>query len=199
MKKYKWETVLFADEKTFCLETGPRKAWQETGNRRKREKLRHPKKIHVWGAIGYHVKAKLYIFEGNMDGALYRKIIKSRLKERAVRYSPDCPSRLRGNWKFVQDNDPKHTARVSSQTLENILGTRILPHPPNSPDLNPIEDIWSHLDRKLKASKVTSIQGLKRFLNKEWESLSWNIRKSVESMPRRLDACLKAHGGRTQY
>ena len=53
---------------------------------------------------------------------------------------------------------------MSVQTLENILG-----------DLNPIEDVWSHLDRKLKTAKVTCIRGLKRFLNKAWESLSWDI------------------------
>jgi transposase len=107
---------------------------------------------------------------------------------------------LREKWVFLQDNDPKHKARGSLSLLQELCGTRQIAHPPNSPDLNPVEDIWSYLDRKVKAKKIKSIAALKRFLIKEWKELPWTeIRKSVDSMPRRLEECRKLQGKRTKY
>jgi hypothetical protein len=63
-----------------------------------------------------------------------------------------------------------------------------------------MEDLWSYLDRKVKAAKVTTIQGLKRKLTQEWNALDWHeIRLSVDSMPKRLHDCIKLEGARTQY
>ena len=85
------------------------------------------------------------------------------------------------------------------ETVEKIVGDRLVVHPPLSPDLNTIEDMWSYLDRKVKEAEVTNIHHLKRVLNKEWKNLPWSlIRKSVDSMPRRLQKCLEG-GGRTEY
>lgn len=85
-------------------------------------------------------------------------------------------------------------------TVKGLVGKRFIPHPPLSPDLNPIEDMWSYLDRKVKEAGVTSIKQLKRVLTKEWNNLPWSlIRKSVNSMPRRLEKCLECGGSRIDY
>ena len=72
----------------------------------------------------------------------------------------------------MQDNDPKHKSNDAMNFLRERVGDRILHHPSQSPDLNILEDLWSYLDRKVKASHVKSIDALKRKLKKEWDLLS---------------------------
>ena len=197
---YEWRGVLFSDEKSFWLGSGPTHAWQDPKRRKTREIQRHPKKLHVWGAMGSHVKAKLYFFQENLTAPLYTKIITSRLQEKKLIYSQNCPKKYKKKWVFLQDNDPKHKASESMEELKKLVGTRLIPHPVNSPDLNAFEDMWSYLDRKVKAARIKSISGLKRFLTKEWENIPWSeMRKSVDSMPRRLQECIERQGGRTHY
>ena len=49
------------------------------------------------------------------------------------------------SWEFQQDSDPKHTAKLVKKFLEDNQ-VNYIPRedwPPNSPDLNPVENIWS--------------------------------------------------------
>ncbi len=48
---------------------------------------------------------------------------------------------------FQQDLAPAHTAKITKSWL-NDHGVGVLDWPPNSPDLNPIEDIWGIVKRK---------------------------------------------------
>ena len=84
--------------------------------------------------------------------------------------------------------------------LQELVDDRIIGHPAQSSDLNIMEDLWSYLDRKAKAAKIKTLQGLKRKLTMEWQKLPWSyIRTSVQSMRTRLAECEKLQGGRTQY
>ena len=135
-----------------------------------------------------------------MNSDLDKTILKKMLKERELIYASDTPADLEGNWEFLQDNSAVHKSKKSMEALEEIVEERMISHPPLSPDLNPCEDMWSYLDRKVKAARVTTIYRHKRVLNKEWKNLPWTeIRKSVRSMPRRLRQCLEHGGSRTDY
>jgi transposase len=200
MKRYKWKNVLFSDEKTFPLGRGVSHCWQAPGNRISRQVSRHPPKLNVWGAAGYYVKSKLYFFTGNLTAKLYQRIVKARLIEKRLSYAPDCPPRLPGKWAFLQDNVSTHKTSSTMATLETLVSDRIIDHPPESPDLNIMEDLWAYLDHKVKAAKVKTIQGLKLKLTREWEDMDWKeIRASVGSLPARLTECRNAQGGRTHY
>ena len=84
--------------------------------------------------------------------------------------------------------------------LDEIASDRIRDHPPNSPDLNPMEDIWSYLDGEIKKRRIRSIAGLQRALTKAWSELPWRyVRKSTESMAARLREVIALGGERTQY
>ncbi|CAF1078593.1 unnamed protein product [Brachionus calyciflorus] len=48
----------------------------------------------------------------------------------------------------------------------------VLPWCPRSPDLCPIENLWSFMDAKLVNTRITSIDHLKQVLNKEWLSVT---------------------------
>ena len=195
--QYDWEIVLFTDEKSFWLGAEERKAWQDPNCPTIYYKRRYNPKLQVWGGIGHYFKTKLYFFEKNMDGQLYRQILNARIPPYC---SEDCPRRLQGAWIFQQDNDPKHKAGATMELLNEIAPDWMRDYPPNSPDFNIIEDIWSHLDRERKKKRITSIEKLKRELTRIWENLSWEtVRKSVASMPRRLRQCRSRGGQRTDY
>lgn len=197
---YNFKTVLFGDEKTFWLGSGTSSAWQVIGQRKTHEVRRHPPKLHVWAAVGYYFKSKLYFFTENMKAKLYQKILRSRLVERKIIYADDCPERYKGNWVYLQDNDPKHKTPASLQTIEELVGPRLLTMPAYSPDMNVMEDAWSYLNRRIQARKVTTLQGLKRQLTLEWDAMPWpEIRVSVESMQARLQECINLRGARTHY
>ena len=51
----------------------------------------------------------------------------------------------------------------------------VLPWPARSPDLNPIENIWAYMDRKMISYQITSIEHLKECLHKEWLDIPLDI------------------------
>ncbi len=197
MLAFDWKNVLFTDEKTFQLSGGPYKKWQDPENRDEAPKTRHAPKIHVWAGIGYYWKTDLYVFDENLDGELYRKILRQRIPPRL---SLDCPMKKRGNWVFLQDNDPKHTAKKTQQYLDEIAPDRIRDFPPNSPDFNVQEDAWSQLEQAIKKKNIPNVTALKKTLKKEWNNLSWDkMRGSIMSLPSRLEECISRDGQRTNY
>lgn len=200
MKDYNWKRVFFSDEKTFYLGATTNRAWQVPGKRKKYKVSRYPQKINVWAAAGSFMKSQLYFFKKNMDASLYQKVIRARLRNDRITFAPDAPSRLPTSYQFLQDNAKWHTADDSMSELQDLVDDRIIGHPAQSPDLNIMEDLWSHLDRKAKAAKIKTLVGLKRKLTMEWEKLPWSyIRKSVQSMRARLVECEERQGGRTDY
>lgn len=71
------------------------------------------------------------------------------------------------DFRFQQDNDPKHTSRLAKQFLRdnNVIWW---PTPAEPPDLNPIERVWSHLKQYLTHTykpnnKNELINGIKQF------------------------------------
>jgi len=100
------------------------------------------------------------------------------------------------------DSDPKHTASVVYSHLDSLDVSFIHKEdwPGNSPDLNPMENVWAMLSDAMKKNPPSTITQLKRRLQQEWKNLDQNkIANAINSMPARLQAVKAARGGHTDY
>ena len=69
-----------------------------------------------------------------------------------------------------------------------------------SPDLNPIEQFWELIDRKLDKSHVKIKETLWSEIKRSWETIRVEVlKKYIETMPERCRAIIKAKGGHTKY
>jgi len=118
-------------------------------------------KVYVWGGISKRGATRCIIFTDTMDAELYCKILEVGLLPFVRTAFANTP------YRFQQDNDPKHTSRRAQKFFQdnNIHWWRT---PAESPDLNPIERVWSHLKQYLThtykpKSKTDLIEGIKQF------------------------------------
>jgi hypothetical protein len=78
--------------------------------------------------------------------------------------------------------------------------SRILKKSPQLPDINPIEHLWDHLERKIRNHHISSKEDLKIALLEEWNNIPTSVTFNlVNSMPRRLEAVIKSKGNPTKY
>lgn len=193
-----WKRFLFTDESKFTLRFNQKsRVWRTkdeinesfamTGT------VKHDDHIMVWGGMAAHGVGNLYRVNGILEQFQYHQIIRHQLIPSARKLF-----NLR-NWTFQEDNDPKHTAN-STRALYNQLHIPREEWPANSPDLNPIENLWQYLDVMCKDRKCNTKEQLFETLQAAWNRIPETYLMSlVESMPRRLNAVIDSKGYPTKY
>ena len=86
---------------------------------------------------------------------------------------------------FQEDNAPCHKAAAANIWKENN-NVMVLPWPAQSSDLNPIENFWQDLKRRLRLKNYKSKNKIKLFdlLKEEWFNTNpEKINKLIDSMP----------------
>jgi len=106
---------------------------------------------------------------------------------------------------LAADNAPWH-AGVENRNLQADCGYQKLPWPPNSPDLNPIENTWALLKRALRKRfsrlerRPHSAAELFQAAKEEWDLIPQEkVDGWIERMPERLQAVLDANGSHTKW
>ena len=126
------------------LETHRRFCYQKIGEKpRLKPRPKHPIKVHVWAGISKKGATNVCIFKGKMDAPLFCQILRQTLVPFIQEKFP-----LPALHKLMQDNDPKHASHYAQNFYEEV-GINWWRMPPESPDLNPIENVWHELKEHL--------------------------------------------------
>ena len=199
----KWQQVLWTDESKVEIFGCRRRQFvrRRAGERYNNECLQATVKhgggsLQVWGCISANGVGDLVRINGILNAEKYRQIL--------IHHAIPSGRRMIGT-KFIlqQDNDPKHTANVIKNYLQRKEEQEVLEvmvWPPQSPDLNIIESVWDYMKRQKDLRKPTSTEHLWLVLQDVWNNLPAEfLQKLCASLPRRIDAVLKAKGGHTKY
>lgn len=195
-----WNKVIFTDESKFNIfgSDGRRLVWRKPNEELNMKNVVSTVKhsggnVLVWGCMAASGVGNLVFIDSIMDKWIYLNILKDNLKQSASQLG------LENIFIFQQDQDPKHTSKIVREwLLYNV--PKQLHAPPQSPDLNPIEHLWDELERRIRKYPISGRNQLKQRLQQEWNNIGSDItQKLLESMPRRINAVIKAKGQSTKY
>lgn len=198
-----WNNVLFTDESKFEIFGSRRRQFvrRRKGERYVKQCVQNTFKhgggsIMVWGSISANGLGELVRIDGKLTGAGYRQI----LQNHGVTNGHQLIGR---NFIFQQDNDPKHTARVTKSFLDQQVregNLQTMTWPPQSPDLNIIEHVWEHMNRERVKAAPRNKEELWIVLQRAWRNFPTHlIKKLFESLPRRMEAVVKSRGHHSKY
>ena len=106
---------------------------------------------------------------------------------------------------FIQDGDPSQNSQLAKASMETC-GAKLLPIPPRSPDLNPIENIFNIVRTQLADDAIKN-----NIENETFEQFSERARcimlnfpiavidRTIDSMQKRMQMLTKNNGERLKY
>lgn len=204
--KTDFQTVLFTDEMRATLDgpDGWAKSWTAHGSSRP-QRIRRQQGgggVMMWaGILGDRLVGPFRVPEGvKITSANYISFLKNNF----VPWLKRQPAALKKKIIFMHDNAPSHAATATRSYLETLKFSddKLMVWPSLSPDLNPIENLWSILKQKLYAGgrQFTNKEDLWREIEKICEKITPDtINKLTSSMDRRLLRVVDKRGGFTGY
>ena len=207
-----WSRVIWSDECSVEKGSGKQRQWvfrlpKEKWNKEMIQPVPKGKgvSVMVWAAFWGDDRSDLY--------KLARDFTAKKMGYSANSYMELLNDNLLGIWQpgliFMQDNAPIHKAKKVMEWF-NENGIEVIDWPPYSPDLNPIEHVWYVLKKLVYqvnqnidlviGSDETVREVLWKALEEAWTLIDVKMmRRLIESMNRRIKACIASEGWYTKY
>lgn len=190
-----WSKVIYTDESSFWLSNQRTHTWSSAGNRTLVRTVKHSQKVHVYGAFCEAGFGRLTVFTGNLNAVRMCNLYKSTLLPTAKKFYGSDNS----NWLLLEDNDPKHKSRLCTD-WKNENDIQQMVWLPQSPDCNPIENVWSIIKARLKGKRIRNTKQLSSFIIRQWKSFSRSYAENLnKSMPSRCARVIEQKGEWIKY
>ena len=198
-----WTNVIFSDESQFVLfpDSWRVYVWRLPLQEFDLKSLQSTVKrggfsVMVWGTIWGDGRSDLVECEANINSTKYVSISHEGL---LPIFSSGKMNKV--NSLFMEDWETCNSAWAIQHWMSQN-GTYKLPWPSQSPDMNPIENLWGILDRNLrkKKRKPSSKPELLALLRQTWQEIPQDdIRQLIKAMIRRVPVLKTARGMSTKY
>jgi len=195
---HEWNVILFSDEKKFNLDgpDGSQFYWHDL---RKDPEYFSKRQmgggsVMVWIAFGFNGKCPLAYVKPRSTHTDYIETLQDHL----LPFGEILGGPL---WTFQQDYASIHTANGTTEWLLDN-GIHTLEWAPKSPDMNPVENVWGILVRRIYEGgrQYQNVAQLKVAIEEAWEDLPIEtLQNLVNSMPNRIFKLIQSNGGHTGY
>ena len=193
-------SVIFSDESKFIVgKYHARYVRRKTGQRYEDKFIEKGENrgrgdAMIWGAFSYFGYTPLVRIDCRLNANGYTRLLENNLL-------PHVNTLLPNGGVYQQDNAPIHTAATTMEWL-NDNGIRTMPWPALSPDMNPIEQVWSELSCGIQGEQINNSEELFARLSNCWNTKLAQLpfrEKYTSSMVRRVRALHAVRGSYTKY
>jgi len=205
-----WGRVLAIDSTIFRLgkQGGRRRVWRPKGSRTQKMATSKGVKVHVYGGITAYGKTGLHRVSGTtglkrsyhskgkkltgVGGAEFVHTLEATL-------IPDGEDLFESmgiaDWQLLMDKAPAHTSETCQAWLKQE-GIKVVEHwPSNSPDLNPIENVWGWMKSRVYKQNLHTLEELQAAVDEAWEAVPPEmLTKLMLGMPERLQKVKDLNG-----
>lgn len=194
-----WDSILWTDESMIRLKYshGRIYVWRKTTEVlsfkcTKPTMKAFEKGIMIWGCMCSAGVGQIVILEGKVTAAVYLKLVQEVL-------IPEGKRLIGENFILQQDNAPIHKAKLVTKYLKDA-NVNVLTWPPQSPDLSPIENLWSLLKYRIAEKAPRNLAQLRCYITDIWSQISASeCEKYTHSLPTRLARMSERNGGHCGY
>ena len=148
--------------------------------------------MHVWVGISRKGRTGICVFERIMNGPVYIEILDKTLTQFLNNVYPE-------KHRFFQDNDPKHVSRCAQNYYQqnNINWWKT---PAESPDANPIENLWHELKEHVRRTKPKNKQQLINTILQFWGTVDKaKCNKYINHLNKVIPKIIEMEGAATGY